>query len=372
MKQIINLSKEFLGKFDKQKLFLLGSIIGVMVVIIITISIVVKIVGLHISYEDLEEKLARATEQYMNDYPNNLPTESNPTVVVTTSTLVENKYIKEITKYVKDNSCTANINVYYNNGKYKYQPFVICNDFKTELFIDRLKTDNVISAFGEGLYELNGEQVYRGQNPNNFMMFADELWRIVKINANGQFIIIKNDLESKNYGNWDNRYNTEAQTQKGNNTFALSRALIAITEIYREKYLDYEKYLNTFEVCAGKRDSGSFDKSGAIECSTKLSNQFISLLPLYDYMNASLDNSCVNASSRECQNYNYLVNKKDKWWTVTGDAKNSYNVYYINTSGQINSEEAAISANYRYILALDKNVLYKEGTGTEEDPYIIR
>lgn len=369
--EFIEAVKEFFNKLDKQKLILFGSIIGVMVAIIITISIVVKIVGVRISYEKLEEKLEVAAEKYMADYPNNLPTKENPVTVVSATTLIQDKYIKELKKYVKDSSCTANVNVYWNEGKYRYQTYLTCNEFKTQMLIDEIKNSNKISSFGEGLYEMNGELVYRGENPNNYIKFADELWRIVKINNKGQFILIKNDLESENYGVWDDRYNTESDSIKGINNFSLSRALSTIRTIYQEKYAE-ETELTTFDICVGKRYEFDMSKDGSAECSNVLANQNIGLLPVYDYMNASLDGSCVTISNRECQNYNYLVNDEDKWWTVTGDNSNTYDVYYISYSGQIEVEEAAVSANYRYTVALNENVLFKSGSGTENDPYEIR
>lgn len=372
MDNIIYSIKNFFSENNKQKFTLLAMVVGVMVIIIFAISFAVKLIGVSISYEDLEEKLVEATESYMEDYPNNLPTETNQTTVVSATTLIENEYIKELKKYVKDPSCTANINVNYNNGNYEYVAFLTCNKFKTEKLIDVIKNNNEISSFGEGLYDLNNELVYRGQNPNNYVKFADEMWRIVKVNRNGQFILIKEELETSNYGLWDNRYNTEAGTQKGINNFSISRVLSALKETYEEKYEEYDEYLTAYDVCVGKRSNNDILKDGSVECRSTLSNQNIGLLPIYDYMNASLDSMCLRSNSKECQNYNYLVNSKDKWWTVTGSSENTYDVYYINSYGQIESDDATISANYRYVIALNNNILYKDGNGTLEDPYLIR
>lgn len=367
-----NIFKNIINDMGKKKVVIMISAIVLVILLIFFLSFIRKLMGVRISYEELEKKLAASTEKYMNDNPNSLPIESNPTVVVNATTLIENKYIKSLKKYVKDSSCTANINVYYVSGKYEYQPFLTCDDFKTEKFNDILKAKNEISSFGDGLYELNNEFVYRGQNPDNYLKFNGELWRILKINTEGKFIIIKNDFETKDYGVWDNRYNSEVGTQKGNNTFSLSRVLSSIKEIYKEKYSKQLDYLTTYDVCAGKRSEADNTKDGNVECSSLLKDQYIGLLPVYDYLNASLDSLCLTTSSKECQNYNYLVNNNDKWWTVTGNSKSSYHVYFIDTAGQIDSEDAAISATYRYVLALNKNVLYKKGSGTLEDPYEIR
>jgi len=371
MNDVLTKLKNVIGE-NKQKLMLLISLIGVMIVIIIAIAIAVKIIGSKITYEELEEKLAAAAESYTKDFPNELPTQEAPTKVISATTLIEKEYIKELKKYVKDSSCTANVNITYKNGTYDYQTFLTCKDFKTEKFIDTIKSNNKLSSFGEGYYEMNNELVYRGQNPNNYIEFADKLWRIVKVNNKGQFIIILNDFEEDYYDVWDDRYNTETDSQKGNNNYSVSRVLYSLNNIYNEKYSKYSSQLSKFDLCTGKRSTNESDKSGLVDCSNILEGQTIGLLPLYDYMNASLDNLCTTSSSSECQNYNYLVNEEDKWWTSTGSSENTYDVYFINYSGKIVNEDANIRANYRYILALKDSILYKSGTGTKSDPYIIR
>lgn len=371
MSNILNTIKNFITA-NKQKMILLISLIGVMIVIIIAIAIMVKVVGSKITYEELEKKLTSAAESYTKDFPAELPTTEVPTKVISATTLIEKEYIKELKKYVKDASCTANVNVTYKDGTYNYQTFLTCKNFKTEKLIDTIKNSNQLSSFGEGLYEINNELVYRGDNPNNYIKFADRLWRIVKVNNKGQFILILNDLDSKNYGKWDDRYNTEKSSQKGINNYSLSRALENLMNIYQENYSQYSAYLSKFDLCIGKRNENNITKDGSVECNNVMADQTIGLLPVYDYMNASLDSLCIMSTSNECQNYNYLVNNKDKWWTVTGNSDNTYEVFYINYSGKILYEEAIMSANYRYTIALKDNVLYKSGAGTLEDPYEIR
>ena len=371
MKQYIEKMKSYFAS-NKQKVTLFGSVALVMLIIILAIAIIVKIVGSKISYETLEARLESATEKYLRDNPNELPSQMNPTVVVNADILVENKYIKEIQKLVKDSSCTANILVDYVNNDYKYQAYVTCNKFKTEKFIDRLKSDNKISQVGECLYEMNNELVFRGQNPNNYVKFANRLWRIVKINKDGniQMIVLneKNDI----YAVWDNRYNTEKDAQRGINNFLLSRTFSTIKEYYDKNFKEYENSLSTFDLCVGKRLKTSSDKSGQMECSELIKDQNIGLLPIYDYMNASLDGLCQTTVSKECQNYNYLADYKYKWWTMTADMETTYDAFYVSYRGQVDSDYTDSSGENRYVIAINSDALYKSGTGTYEYPYEIR
>lgn len=359
---------------NKQKVTLFGSVALVMLFIIIIIAIVVKVVGIKITYEKLEEKLETATLNYLTENPNELPNDAKPTVVISADTLIENKYIKELKKYVKDSSCTANILVDYKNKEYKYQAYLTCNDFKTEKFIDVLKNNNKLTQTGEGLYEMNNELVFRGQNPNNYVKFADRIWRIVKINKTGSInmIVTQAKEEEELYNIWDDRYNTEKETDSGINNFLLSRVFSNLKSIYDTDLKEYKSFLATYDLCVGKRLEESSDKSGSLECNEIIKDQNIGFLPVYDYMNASLDGLCQTTVSNECQNYNYLADTEDKWWTMTADMVDTYSVFSISYRGEIVSEEANSSAENRYVIALNNDVLYESGNGTYDSPYVVR
>lgn len=372
MQNLIDKIKDFYSN-NKQKVHLFGSLSLVMFIIIITIAVTLKIIGNKISYEKLEGKMESATRAYLSEHPDKNPSTSNPTVIIEDKTLIEGKYLKELKKYVKDDSCTGKVMVDYENGSYKYQAYLTCKKYKTEKMLDVLKKNNIISQTGDGLYEMNNELVYRGENPNNYVLFNDELWRIVKIDKDNKIKIILTETENKNeiYDTWDDRYNTEKGSSYGINNFALSRALIRLQNIYNNNYEKNQNLLTKYDLCYGKRSDDSVFKDGSLECNEVLREQNIGLLPLYDYLNASLDALCQTPTSKECQNYNYLVNN-DSWWTMTANQKSTYHVYRIHYSGKIESDYASSKKTLRYVLALNPDVLYKSGSGTKNDPYVVR
>ena len=65
---------------------------------------------------------------------------------------------------------------------------------------------------GDGLYEdeyESGRLIYRGQNPNNYIMFNNELWRIIAKETDGTYKIIRNDVLPKRRFDEANHRSTE-------------------------------------------------------------------------------------------------------------------------------------------------------------------
>ncbi len=372
--------KKFIEK-NREKIqkgaFILG---GIILCIIVIFVIVMLIVGRKISYPKLEEKLINATEQYLMDNLDYRPSASKPEITVDANTLITAKYIKELRKYVKD-TCSATIKVKYATEGLEYQAFLDCDNFQTKTFNSILKEDNKkTSQTGEGVYNLNDYSVFRGQDPHNYVSFANMMWRIVKYNDKEIRLILDNkntemyeafpDIEYE--GVWDDRYNSETESRNGVNNFSLSIVFDRLRQMYNGTLVDYQDYLTPYNLCVGKRDEADGNKAGNQECTELISNQYYGLLPVYDYLNASLSNLCTTTSNPECQNYNYLNNEEDSWWTMTPNSKDTYSVYYVNPMGQIDTGYGDDFGAYRIVIALKGNVLYDSGKGTLEEPYVIR
>jgi len=90
-----------------------------------------------------------------------------------------------------------NINVRGNIGIKKITP----SDLKNE-----------IVTSGDGLYKdanIENRYYYRGANPNNYITFNNETWRIVSLENDGTLKIIKNDsIGNFAYDNAEARYST--------------------------------------------------------------------------------------------------------------------------------------------------------------------
>ena len=75
---------------------------------------------------------------------------------------------------------------------------------------------------GDGLYEdqyETGRYIYRGSNPNNYIQFNNELWRIVAKETDGTYKIIRDELLSQNENYTKMAYDEAYHRSHENNTF---------------------------------------------------------------------------------------------------------------------------------------------------------
>ena len=229
-----------------------------------------------------------------------------------------------------------------------YVPNISCTDgYSSTRLADHLISQDKIVSSGNGLYATYDYYTYRGDNVDNYIIFNNQLWRIVKINSDGSIKIIETDKAikskkgSKEYKNsrrpsevWDNRYNVDKNYTSGFNDYVHddinSRIKDYLEDVYINEYSDETKgYIVKQDLCIGKRSLTDNINDGSIECSNILNDQYVGLLQLNEYINASLDPSCVSAESVTCSNYNYIAAMKSTFWSITAVKDNTYDVFKI-------------------------------------------
>lgn len=361
-----------LGK--KKLLIIMGGIIGLVILITIILLIYNAIFG-KTSYKDIENKLVKAAKSYYSENSSLLPKSDNEEVTITDSTLTaagKLKSMSELTKKMKNVSCTATVIINYAGGEYRYTPLLDCGKSYSTKTLSAYIEDNEPKVYsGSGLYELNGNLVYRGDEPNNYVKFSGKTWRIIKI-ENNQVVMILNDKSVKSV--WDDRFNTERNRNDGINEYNISRIHDALIDLYENNLFskNSKKLLASHSLYIGKRYETDTYNDGSIEKSNYYENQYIGLLPVYDFINASADSNCNATTEASCQNYNYLSYYNYNWWTLTADAANTYKVYKINTDGLLEVSKASSSSYIKPVIYLAKDVLYSTGNGTKTSPYIIK
>lgn len=392
---------------DKKIYKYIGILVGLLVLIVIVVWLGSLLTGGgKLSYVEIETKLVKAAKEYAEDHPAILPTENGTSMTLSSTVLINNGYIKELSSYSSDSNtvCNGSVEIYLTEGNfYNYVPNFNCGTkYKTIRLYDKVLTDNDYGVVtGSGLYERrNGkfitnyedlgsddytslEYVFRGDEVNNFVKIDNNYWRIVAINEDNDMLLIYVGYIQKNSA-WDDRYNAEYNKNQGINIYEQdgikSRAMESVEKFYngevvlvdKEEYSPKTRYLTVpMNLCVGKRSTTETDISGAIECKKTLENQYAGLLPAYYYMSASLDVDCDSIVSKNCGNYNYLSQFDDYWWLLTANSENTNEAYSISKK-YADSNLCSYKSSIRPTIMLGSRVVYESGIGTQADPYTIK
>lgn len=352
------------------RIFLIATL-GILLVIIVIVIVAGSSSGVV-----NENVLSNAARTYYANYPSLLPKENYETNKVSAYQLISTGYLPQ---NININGCNAFVYVTNVNGEYSYSPVVNCGTTLNTSLSNKLKT-NVVTS-GNGLYNTNNGYIFRGGNPNNYVRFADSLWRVIGFDENGNIKMIYDDLMYADlYSVWDNRYNESCNTiiggnnQCGINTFSVSKLHDFLNNILSTDTLKIKftgprlARMAKHSMCLGKANT---ETGKASVCSSIVENVWVSTISANDYISASLDKNCDIGNSIYCQNDNFL--NFDGIWTTTADSRNTYQAYYIDTNqgGLISSIHCGMNRAVRPVISIKKDVTYLTGNGTKDNPYQI-
>lgn len=281
-------------------------------------------------------------------------------------------------------------------------------------------TDNIVTS-GDGLYAdiyEEGRYIYRGSNPNNYILFNDELWRIIAKETDGTYKIIsdtslennKYDIKNRNQGSSgycnDNSYgcniwgsNSTLYDSVGSKITDLPRTIDGIAyalpaeEAHLNIYLNTTYYNNILNLeSQNKIVIGFFDVSRVSDNVNYNLNQSITqsslakwsgkigLINVTEYVKASTNVVCDSIydfyQNSKCYNnsQNYL-NIENYFWTLspsTGAYPGTGSVWIVGSEGKLYSYKYPVSPQYgvRPVVFLNSNIILT-GEGTENNPYKI-
>lgn len=355
---------------------LLGIICGMLALFMIVLVVRIVRGGGSSNYSKLENQLIKAAEKYYKDNKSELPDNGEETAV-TIDNLVSGEYIKPIEKYVKKGvSCSGNVTVLNNNKKYTYIPYLDCGDkYSTKFLSDTIISDNNVVEEGSGLYldEANN-YIFRGEYVNNYLNFADQTWRILKVYEDGTVrLFLPTPIKTHKNSKWDDRYNVEKDSDVGINDYSVSRIREKLNLLYNDEEVFNETQkalIKPQTLCIGARSEDSTDISDAEECSETLEGDYIGLLQLNEYLQASIDENCDSTLNHSCANYNYLADIGKSYWTITPAAEDSYHNYRI--SKYPFKARTTNTSNLMITINISGKITLENGNGSKENPYIIK
>lgn len=365
----MNLKELFQNKLFK----MLAIVIGVLLVLIVIIVVFASLQGGRLSsFSALESKMVAAAKSYYENNTDKLPGQVGGKAEVDSATLAQENYLKDLDEISpKGSTCSGRVIVKNVNQKYFYQAFVSCGDkYQTTTLTDYIKSHENTVTVGAGLYTLNGNSIYRGENPNNYIKFANRVYRIVRIYSDGTMDIIATEYTTRT--TWDDRYNQDRNRNDGINDYTVSRVRdTLLAYVNSTSFTDIDRsMLEPHSLCLGKVSENTAVTLD-MECSKTLDGQVIGLLPASSYMYASLDATCRTISDGTCQNYNYLQ-VDYSWWTLTANNSDTYRAHSIQSQSSIYTTRCSTKSFPREVLRITENAVYVSGNGTSQDPYVIK
>ena len=280
---------------------------------------------------------------------------------------------------------------------------------------------------GDGLYKdtyEEGRLIYRGQNPNNYITFNDETWRIIAKETDGTYKIIRNDVlpyrpfDEANHRNTENNsYCDDPRYGCGvyaavDGTFSSQSGSQSgtVTEDSSIKiYLNDDYYVNNINSTAkGQMTAHSFnigvvewlDQSGAeadsIEKNIAGEKKYqwtgnVGLVNVSDILRASINPPCTSCTSvannvfesgtSNCDsNYLFEIPDMTAYWTINAvsyeSGGGSYDAWYaFRDSGGVGVDSyRAYAGGYLFAplpVVFLKSSTTLSGSGTSEDPFTI-
>lgn len=241
------------------------------------------------------------------------------------------------------------------------------------------------------LYEKDGEKVYyyRGNVYNNYVKFADQLWRIIGINTNGTVKVILDKSAGNNYfSRYDDSKDYSGLKYIYNNATTNNDVLDYLDEWYKNNITN--KGLDSFVAFTSFcNDTSSYqsDNNTIFYGNDRLMNKTPSLT-CPDTNNdfggkyntkvglITIDEVILAGGLYDTNNTSYYLYNGESFFTLTPSNSTTYGyvsrvyVYSVNADGAVNSNLTTDELGIRPVISLDKTVEV-DGEGTLENPFIV-
>jgi hypothetical protein len=207
---------------------------------------------------------------------------------------------------------------------------------KVELLGDRITGRSEFVYEGSGLYNNETGYVYKGEVDNNYIVYNNLVWRILRINTDKSMVIILED--SMTMLPW----NDKSVNYKD-------------SDIHR--YLNNE-FLNNLDKSYLVKNSfceDSVENLTSISCEKKDSESYVSLLDISTFLNSIVDKE------------SYLVDDWDSIFWL-----NNYSSDKVWHTNEVNISQSDANSFYgvRPVVKLKSTIPYVSGDGTKDNPYL--
>ena len=275
-------------------------------------------------------------------------------------------------------------------------------------------SDNVVFYLQSGTYNENIQTVsagtrYEGKNPNNYVWFNNEYWRIIGVFDSGSHgqnnknlvKIIRADVldvlawHKSNVNDWTaailNKllngayYNAQDGTSSGYCSGYYNIVTVncdytkkGIQAGYRKMIANVTWYLGGYSSAKATAESFYGYERGTTVYSGRPTSTtgYIGLMYPSDYGYSVLSSSCARTTnlssyySSTCAGASWLYGKGYEW-TISPNSSDSVNVFILSYQGFLPMDSVRDGNGARPVLYLDASVYKIDGEGTLDKPYII-
>jgi hypothetical protein len=203
-------------------------------------------------------------------------------------------------------------------------------------------TNNKITKTGSGLYQDNDGYYFKGNVTNNYVKFANRLFRIVRLNSNNTTKLVSADNVSTFYWGTSNKY-------RQSNLYNWLTKTTTNSGIYYDTIPDLTTNLvkTTY--------SEDILNSTKVKVNKKTYQDYVTTLTVSDYIASAGRNGYLNI------NRNFFLLGLDS------EANN----LYVTADGDVETATNYDAYGIRSVITLGKKIRLASGTGSMTDPYIV-
>ena len=269
-----------------------------------------------------------------------------------------------------------------------------------------------VADSGDGLYVdeyTSGRYVYRGSNPDNYIEFNGEFWRIISKETNGTYKILRNEVlpetrafdsqgarttgycsNMSSYGcnAWSSTANmvgSPAEFVNGPYRGSVDKDSEMLTYLNGEYYNSLSSGAQGLIVNNTWNVGGIFGEesnpNGEIELALEEEKAYqwngkVGLINETDYLNANSNQSLCSSGMgfdsnlETCVTTDWMYIPGTYWWSLSPTANPSRAVFGVNDDGSVRSSYARDSHGVRPAVFLSSSLSFS-GSGTQSDPYRI-
>lgn len=192
--------------------------------------------------------------------------------------------------------------------------------------------------------EINGSEYFINDSDNNYLLYSNIPWRIIKVNQDNTITAISDySLTSLAFG--------KDLTYPDSYIFKwLNKSSEEYSGILENNLTNKELYLEKTTTC--------LDTVNELDnkiCQNKNNNNYLSLLSTSDFINAGHKES-------------YLINNEYFYLENTNDENK---VWFIDNEGKVTTSDGQDIYGIRPVITIKANLDYIDGDGTKNNPYTI-